>query len=438
MSEKKENPVMSFIDTKLIPVSQRIADNKYIRCLAGGSMSLMAIILIGAVFNLLNSIGFEWYQNFIQGIGINYLFNLIYNACMNLMSVFIVYSVGFNSAKIFGHEELAFNNGFLAEVAFFILMPIGSYTAEGAFGATNFYAIDYLGSHGVFLALITGIVVTKINIFIVEKKITIKMPAGVPQNVSDSFTALIPGTVIVFLFAIINWLFTMTPWGNAEDAIYGLLQTPLSVLTGSLPAFMIAVILSQVLWFFGIHGSYTILPIFMPIWLGYLADNTAAQAAGEEIPYIFNCGMFDLTTIGGCGCTLGLVIVMFFFAKSKRYKTFSKVVLPCGLFNINEPLIYGFPLMLNAAMIIPFIVMPLVSLILGYAAIMLGLMPAPVGLVGVTSMPVFFGGIVQGSWKIGVFQIIITLISCVVYYPFFMAMDKQAVAEEKADEAAEQ
>ena len=174
---------MSFIDTKLIPVSQRIADNKYIKCLAGGSMSLMAIILIGAVFNLLNSIGFEWYQNFIQGIGINYLFNLIYNACMNLMSVFIVYSVGFNSAKIFGHEELAFNNGFLAEVAFFILMPIGSYTAEGAFGATNFYAIDYLGSHGVFLALITGIVVTKINIFIVEKKITIKMPAGVPQNV---------------------------------------------------------------------------------------------------------------------------------------------------------------------------------------------------------------------------------------------------------------
>ena len=110
MSEKKENPVMSFIDTKLIPVSQRIADNKYIKCLAGGSMSLMAIILIGAVFNLLNSIGFEWYQNFIQGIGINYLFNLIYNACMNLMSVLIVDSVGFNFAKIFGHEELAFNN----------------------------------------------------------------------------------------------------------------------------------------------------------------------------------------------------------------------------------------------------------------------------------------------------------------------------------------
>src|SRR5699024_12750642 len=122
----------------------------------------------------------------------------------------------------------------------------------------------------------------------------------------------------------------------------------------------------------------------MLIWLGYLADNTAAQAAGEEIPYIFNCGMFDLTTIGGCGCTLGLVIVMFFFAKSKRYKTFSKVVLPCGLFNINEPLIYAVPLMLNAAMIIPFIVMPLVRLLLGYAAIILGLKPASLVLAGLT------------------------------------------------------
>lgn len=436
MSEKK-NPLSGFIEDKLIPASQKIADNKYIKCLAGGSMSLMAIILIGAVFNLLNSIGFEWYQNFITSCGLGYLFNLIYNACMNLMSVFIVYSVGYNSANIFEHEELAFNNGFLAEVAFFILMPIGSYTPEGAWAAVNFFNIDYLGSHGVFLALIVGIIVTKINIFIVDKNITIKMPAGVPQNVSNSFTALIPGTIIVAIFSILNWLFTLTPWGNAEDAVYGLLQTPLSVLTGSLPAFMIAVVLSQVLWFFGIHGSYTILPIFMPIWMGYLADNAAAMAAGQPIPHVFNCGMFDLTTIGGCGCTIGLVIVMAIFAKSERYKTFAKIVLPCGLFNINEPLIYGFPLMLNAAMIIPFVVMPLISLVLGYAAIALGLMPAPVGLIGVTSMPIFFGGLLQGSWKIGVFQIVITIISCLVYYPFFMAMDKQALAEEKAAELAE-
>ena len=95
---------------------------------------------------------------------------------------------------------------------------------------------------------------------------------------------------------------------------------------------MIAVILSQVLWFFGIHGSYTMLPIFMPIWLGYLAITQLHRLLARKFLTSSLCGMFDLTTIGGCGCTLGLVIVMFFFAKSKRYKTFSKVVLPCGLF----------------------------------------------------------------------------------------------------------
>lgn len=433
MTEEKRNPIGRFIEEKLVPISTGFAQNRYVRCIGTGSQSLMAIIMIGAVFNLLNSIQIAPYQSFIQATGIAAFLSAVNNACMNFMGVFMVFSVGYAGAKIFDHDELAFNNGFLSLMSYLIMVPTGTNEA-----GSTVVSLDYLGSHGVFLAFILGIMATKINIALVERNITIKMPAGVPENVTQCFTSIIPGAVIALVSSLLRGLFTLTPWGNAEDAIYGLLQTPLSVLTGSLPAFMIAVVLSQVLWFFGIHGSYTILPIFMPIWMGYLADNTAAQAAGEPIPHIFNCGMFDLTTIGGCGCTLGLVIVMALFAKSKRYKTFSKVVLPCGLFNINEPLIYGFPLMLNAAMIIPFIIMPLLSLILGYAAIMLGLMPAPVGLLGVTSMPIFFGGVIQGSWKIGVFQIIITLISCVVYYPFFMAMDKQAVAEEKAVEATEQ
>lgn len=110
------------------------------------------------------------------------------------------------------------------------------------------------------------------------------------------------------------------------------------------------------------------------------------------------------------------------------------MLMPCGIFNINEPLIFGMPLMLNATMLIPFILMPVLSLLLAYAAIMLGLMPAPIGLIGATSVPIFFSGIMQGSWRIGVFQIVIVLLSMVVYYPFFKAVDKQACAEEAAVE----
>lgn len=154
------------IETKLIPVSNKISQNKVIKCMSGGSMSLMAIILIG----------------------------------------------------------------------------------------------------GIFLALIVAIIVTKINVTIVNKNITIKMPEGVPSSVSNSFTALIPGAVICLVFCAVSTIFKQTGYGAANDMIYGLLQKPISSLTGSLPAFLIAVIFSQILWFFGVHGSYTILPIFMPIW----------------------------------------------------------------------------------------------------------------------------------------------------------------------------
>lgn len=423
------NALTNFIETKLIPVSNKIAQNRYIKCLSSGSMSLMAIILIGGIFNLLNSIGFEGYQSFITATGISKFLSFVPAVTTNAIALYMVFAVAYQGAKIFDHAEMAFNNGLLALMAFLILIPQGSFSA-GEFNTITYIDVNYIGARGIFLALIVAILVTKINIFIVEKKITIKMPEGVPSSVSDSFTALIPGFVIAAIFSGIALALSLTSFGSANDLIYGLLQKPISSLTGSLPAFIIAVLFSQVLWFFGIHGSYTILPIFMPIWFGFLAENSAAVANGEAIPNIFNCGLFDLTTIGGCGCTLGLVIVMFFFAKSKRYKTFANMLLPCGIFNINEPLIFGMPLMLNATLLIPFLVMPILSLLLGYGAIALGLMPAPIGLIGATSVPVFFSGIMQGSWKIGVFQIVIVLLSVVVYYPFFKALDKQACLEE--------
>lgn len=416
------------IETKLIPVSNKISQNKVIKCMSGGSMSLMAIILIGGIFNLLASIGFEGYQNFITSVGIKDFLSLVPAVTTNVMALYMVFSVAYSGAKVYGHNELAFNNGLLAIVAFLILTPQGIQTTDT--GSITFINMDYLGSKGIFLGLIVAIIVTKINIFIVNKKITIKMPEGVPSSVSNSFTALIPGTVVCIVFCAISIIFKHTSYGAANDMIYGLLQKPISSLTGSLPAFLIAVIFSQLLWFFGVHGSYTILPIFMPIWFGFLAENTEAVAAGNPVPNIFNCGMFDLTTIGGCGCTLGLVIIMFFCAKSQRYRTFGKMLLPCGIFNINEPLIFGMPLMLNATLLIPFILMPVISLVLGYLAITIGLMPAPVGLIGATSVPIIFSGIMQGSFRIGIFQVIITLISIAVYYPFFKALDNQACKEE--------
>lgn len=431
MSETKENFLTSFLNEKLIPFSTKVSQNKYVQSIGQGSMGLMAIIMIGAVFNLLNTIPIDAYQNFLTSTGIGSALGAIYNATMNYMGIFMVFSVARSAARSFGHSELANENAFLALMGYLILVPL---TANEA--GDSLVNMNYLGSRGTFLAFIVAILTTKIHIAIVERNITIKMPGGVPENVTKNFTAIIPGVLCALLFGLLRILFTLTPYGNIVDAVYAVLQTPLSNITGSLPGFIILIICAQLLWFVGVHGSYTVLAVLFPIWFTYVGDNMAAAAAGQTIPHMWNISMYDFACNGGCGCTLGLVIVMALFAKSKRYKSFSKLVLPVGLFNINEPVVFAMPLMYNFMFIIPFLITPILSLLLAYLFIQLGLMPIPTGIIGFSSMPIFIYGILQGSWKIGVYQLIATAMSALIWYPFFKAADNIAYKEEQ--EAAEE
>ena len=204
MTETKKNPIGQFIENTLVPISTAFAQNRYVRCIGTGSQNLMAIIMIGAVFNLLNSIQIDPYQSFIQATGIAAFLNAVYNACMNFMGVFMVFSVGYAGAKIFGHDEMAFNNGLMSLMSYLIMVPV----ATNEVGSTV-VVLDYLGSHGVFLAFILGIMATKINIALVERNITIKMPAGVPENVTQCFTSIIPGAAIALVSSLLRGLFTL-------------------------------------------------------------------------------------------------------------------------------------------------------------------------------------------------------------------------------------
>ncbi|MBR3223944.1 MAG: PTS sugar transporter subunit IIC [Atopobiaceae bacterium] len=286
------------------------------------------------------------------------------------------------------------------------------------------------------MAFIVALVTTKIHIAVVERGLTIRMPEGVPESVGKTFTSFIPGFFCAVVFGAVRLAFGFTTYGNVIDAVYTLLQTPLAGLTGSLPGFLIILVVAQLLWFVGVHGSYTVLPILFPIlfpiWFSYLPENMAAAAVGEAIPHIWNISMYDFVCNGGCGCTLRLVIVMALFSKSQRYKQFSKLVLPCGIFNINEPVVFGMPLMYNFTFLIPFMLTPILSLLLAFFCIQTGLMPAPTGIIGISSMPIVAYGIMQGSWKIAVYQVVATLMSAAIWFPFFKVADNQALAEEKA------
>ena len=161
-----------------------------------------------------------------------------------------------------------------------------------------------------------------------------------------------------------------------------------------------------------------------------MSENSAIIASGKTITNTINFGLWDLACIGGSGATIGLVFIMFFFSKSKRYKAFGKIAFPCGIFSINEPLIFGMPLMLNVMTLIPFVLCPVVVSSIGYLLIQLGVITPYIGILGAGSLPPLVHGIVNGSLSAGIYELISVFISAFIWYPFFKMIDKQACEQE--------
>ncbi|BDR58949.1 PTS sugar transporter subunit IIC [Xylocopilactobacillus apicola] len=424
--------MQAFMEKKFIPVATKISNNKWVQSISRGTMSLMGVIVVGAIFSLLGSIGIPAYQTFLKNTGLANLLSYVPAVTINAIGLYMVFLIAYQAAHVFGHEDLAVNIGIVSLVSFLALIPLKSTQEKGAMQAINYLNVDYIGSRGAFTAIITAMLVVSIYLYIIKKNWTIKMPEGVPPQVINAFTDVIPAFVILTIFSLIRWAFSLTSYISATDFIYKMLQKPIEALTGSLPAFIILILIAQLLWFFGIHGSFTILPILMPIWISYINPNMAAYHAGKVIPHMFNIEMYNMLTIGGSGATLGFVIVMFIFAKSQQYKKMARLVIVPGFFNINEPLIFGLPIIMNPILFIPFVFTPIIILILGYILMKIGLVGVPIGLFLPASTPIVFSGILQGSWSYAIWQVVAVLISCVTYYPFFKIMDAKALEEEKA------
>ncbi|NLC96525.1 MAG: PTS sugar transporter subunit IIC [Erysipelotrichaceae bacterium] len=423
------NKFINFMEQKFVPLSNKISTNKYLKSVSGGSMSLLGIIMLGSLFTVLNNIAWAPYQDLISKIGLSTIFGFIPVVTMDMIALYMSYSIAYVGAKEFGVEKYAKNIGFASLMAYVLLIPINFTAIEGK----QFIDFEYLGAKGVIVSILVSLITVNIFKYFIKKDITIKMPNGVPQMVVESFIALIPAIATALLFAIIKQGISLTEFGSVQNIIYSLLQKPLQTLTNNLPAFLIFITVAQLLWFFGIHGSMTVLPILFPIFLGFLAENTAAVNAGGIAPNPINFGLYDLANLGGSGATIGLVIVMFLFSKSKRYKVFSRVALPTGLFGVNEPVIFGMPIMLNFVLLIPFLLVPLILVSLAYLLISLNIITPTIGILGAGTLPPFIHGLAQGSLSFGIFEIFAALISALIYYPFFKILDNQALKEEESE-----
>ena len=291
--------------------------------------------------------------------------------------------------------------------------------------------LGWVGSKGIFVGIICAFLSVHVYAWVDKKGWVIKMPDGVPLTVEKSFAALIPAGVSVLVFFVINVIFAMTPYGNAFNFIFTILQTPLLKLGNTLPAMVIAYIFLHFFWFFGVNGGSVVGAVFNPILQTLSAENLAAFQAGEALPNIISQQFQDLfATFGGAGSTLSLLIAMLLFCRSKRVRELGKLALIPGIFGINEPIIFGLPILLNPLMLIPFMLVPTINIVISYFCMSLGLVPLCSGVAIPWTMPVILSGFLATGWQGAVLQLVLLILGVLLYMPFIKMMDKQYLADE--------
>ncbi len=408
----------------------KIQGQRHINAIKNGFTNLMPIIIVGSICTLLSNVvcnTTEGYVSLANIPGMSWLGSLkpIFDAAnygtMNMMAIGVCVLVAMELGMSLGQNDWAIP---VTSLACYISVVD---TSNGLGGSVT-------GAAGLFVALIVALVATELYCRLVSSgKLSIHMPDSVPSNVAKSFSILLPCAVVIFAISAFGFAFTALTGMMVPEAIVKFIQTPLSgVMTHPLGILVIAFMCS-LLWVFGIHGPNTLNGIYEPIFLAAYAENEAAYAAGMAAPNIV-CSPFWSTffSLTGSGITGGLLIAIFLFSKREDFRAIAKLALPCGIFNINEPLIFGIPIVMNPMLMIPFMLSPLASVGIGYLLTAIGFCPRLVVNAPWTTPP-FLCGFLAGGGSItaGISQIIVILVAAVIYTPFVIALNNQeAPAEE--------
>lgn len=419
-----------------LPLADKLQNNSYFSAITEGFSMILPIIMMGAIFTLLSSLQIAPYQAFVEATGLKTIFGYAGKYTSDLIGLFTVFAIGYQLTRKLGYETHSGVVGTISIVMFLVLIPIGvSGKTDGGeiVNISSAISTGYLGSKAVISSIIVGLIVPTIYTFFIKRNVVIKMPASVPPTIAKSFSALIPGFVILFLFSLVTYAFSFTGYGDFNTWIYAMLEAPLSILTSSPLSFIVLILICQLLWCAGIHGYMVIRPILQVVYLPLAVENLAAYGAGQAMPHVinyYNWGTF--VSIGGVGGVLGLTLLMSFFAKSERFKKLGKISLPSVLCNINEPILFGTPIVLNPVMMIPFVITPIVTFLLSYLMQIFGIIPYLAGVSLPLGTPVLLYGWLQGGLPIMITQLLLIVVQILIYLPFFKVADKQAVLEEQA------
>lgn len=434
----------SAIERLLVPLATKLNAQRHICAVRDAFILSFPLTMAGSLMVLLNNVflsadGFMFkilqFDKLFPGIvKFQAVFAPVVKGSADIFSILIVFLIARNLAKLMEGDDLL--TGLTAISVYFIIYP-DYFDNEGV----NYLTNQYMGAQGLFVAILVGLLVGELMSRLAKSdKLEIKMPEQVPSAVARSFKVLIPIIITTIFFSVLNYFVKMAAPGGLHELIYNIIQTPLTRMSQSLFSVLILALLSQSLWAMGIHGPNTIAAIrdtmFSEAGNANLLDYAESGTTwGAPFPITYSGLATAFSEYGGSGMTLGLIIAILIFSKNKESKSIAKLSLAPGLFNINEMVIFGLPIVLNPIYIIPFIIAPLVNIMIGYTAVMiLKIMPpVTIGIPWTTPGPLmpFLG---TGGNIVALFVGFICLaVSVLIYSPFVIAANKAAIIEDEME-----
>ena len=440
-----------------LKIAGKLGSQKHLIAIRDAFIAMFPLTMAGAIAVLLNvlvrdipnNMGWTGFAEAMKPlIELN---GYVYFGTIAIMALAFVFALGYNRAQV---EKLNPIAGGLVSFAAFIstipqtltivtdltgldksvltkltdlgLMVSGSNLETSQWGVIS---VAYAGATGLFAAMLIGLLSAEVYIFFMKKNVIIKMPDSVPPAVNKAFASMIPGIAAIYASALIGYLATLLTGQALNDLISTYIQQPLMGLSQGWFSVVLLAFLVQLFWFFGLHGYNVLGPVMDGIYLPALLENTAAYEATKDVsqlPYLWTRGSFDAYgQMGGSGVTIALIIAIFLFSKRQEYRAVAKLSAPMGIFNINEPITFGIPMVLNPLFVVPWLIVPPVCVGIAYAATAAGLIPPVyVSIPWITPPGLYAFLATGGNVMAGLVSLFNVFVAFCIWAPFVIAANK--------------
>ncbi|MBI2924861.1 MAG: PTS sugar transporter subunit IIC [Verrucomicrobia bacterium] len=413
-----------FLNQRIVPALTALSENTYMSAIRAGMVSVVPLTIIGGLFMIVAYLPVAGWEARIAPY--LQLLQVPVTATFGLLGVFVCFAIGYDLGKQLKQEAIV-----SASMATLVFLMIQLTLGEKPDDIT--LSMDGLGSKGLFTAIVVALIAVRVQKFFTDRNLVIKLPENVPSIVYESFLSLSPLFFLVVAFWLIRFVL-----GVDINAIVQTVFKPLVFALNTLPGILVYAFLVTLLWSVGINGDNAMDALVAPIFLQFLAANVEATTAGQPLPYATAYGFFTIfVNVGGTGATIALALIML-NSKEPGFRKVSRLSLPTQIFQINEPIFFGFPIVLNPIFMVPYILNALILTASAYLLMDWGLIHKPFVNVPWTTPPIIGHYLVSGGdWRAAVWGAVSIVIAMLVYFPFAKAAERQRLKAEAAGVAHE-